>query len=83
MNHQQAMALIKSVLHDVAPEIDLETADPEAELHTELDLDSMDFLNIVAGIHDKTGIDIPERDYGRLVSLAGFSLYLAGLAPAV
>jgi len=28
-----------------------------------LDLDSLDFLNFVIGLHERTGIEIPELDY--------------------
>lgn len=83
MNQTQAYDAVMIVLHEVAPEIDLATVDTGVELHAGLDLDSMDFLNLIAGIHEHTGRDIPERDYGRLLTLADFVAYLSELAPSV
>ena len=60
----------------IAPEIDLTTVAPDASLHEELDLDSMDFLNFAGAILDETGIDVPERDYPELQSLGGCAQYL-------
>ena len=76
MNTTEARALVEQLVHRIAPEVDLGSADPEAPLQDALDLDSMDFLNLVTAVHDQTGIDIPERDYPRLGSLNGFVRYL-------
>ena len=54
---QELRALVISVLTDVAPEIDPDAIDPDAELVEQLDIDSMDFLNIVVEINERTGID--------------------------
>lgn len=64
----------------VAPEADGASIPDDASLRDELDLDSMDFLNVVQGIHDRTGIDVPERDYPQLATLASAVDYLAGRA---
>ncbi len=61
--------LILTTLAQVAPEADLAALGPDADLRLELDLDSMDFLNFVVGIDERTGIDIPERDYPQLSTL--------------
>jgi acyl carrier protein len=45
-------------------------------LRQALDLDSMDFLNVVVGLHEVTGVDIPEADYPRLFTLDGMAAYL-------
>ena len=44
-------------------------------LRDQVDLDSMDWLNFLVALHAKLGIDIPEADYGRLVTLDGVVLY--------
>ena len=46
-------------------------------MQDELDLDSMDFLNLVTALHNETGIDVPERDYPRLSTIDGFVAYVA------
>jgi acyl carrier protein len=68
---------ISEVLHRIAPEVDIEEIDPDGELQDEMDLDSMDFLNFVVGLHERTGIEIPERDYPEVASLNGCLAYLA------
>jgi acyl-CoA synthetase (AMP-forming)/AMP-acid ligase II/acyl carrier protein len=65
-------------MHDpVAPEADLDEVGPGDTLRETLDLGSIDFLNFVVGLHEATGIDIPERDYSRVATLAGCVAYLA------
>ena len=76
MNATDAHALLTQLLQAIAPGIDLDSAHPQAPLQQELDLDSMDFLNLVTALHEETGIDIPERDYPRLASIEGFVDYI-------
>lgn len=77
MNRDDARTLIADVLGGIAPEIDLSTVDPAAGLVDDLDLDSIDFLNLVTGVAERTGRDIPERDYARIANLEDFTAYLA------
>jgi acyl carrier protein len=65
------------VLGSIAPEADLNRLKPQARLRDQLDIDSMDFLNFVIGLHQELHVEIPERDYGRLATLAGCVEYLA------
>ena len=81
MNTHEARALIAQLLHRIAPEVDLDDADPDAPLQEAMDLDSMDFLNLVTALHDETGIDVPERDYPLLATVNGFVAYVTS-APA-
>jgi acyl carrier protein len=72
-----ARALLAQLLHRIAPEADLAEVDPDAPIQEELELDSMDFLNLVTGLHDSAGIDVPERDYPQLGTVNGFIAYVA------
>lgn len=76
MNADDARALLARLLRGIAPEADLSLVDSSAPMQEELDLDSMDFLNLVTALHDETGIDVPERDYPRLASVDGFVAYV-------
>lgn len=67
-------------LAEVAPEADAATLRPDVGLRDQLDIDSMDFLNFVIGIHEQTGVDIPEADYGRLRTLDELVDYLGARA---
>ncbi|HZA78129.1 MAG TPA: acyl carrier protein [Acidimicrobiales bacterium] len=46
----------------VAPEVDLEGIDPAAPLQDAVELDSMDFVDLVTALCEETRIDVPERD---------------------
>lgn len=76
MNPEQARARVVTELGNIAPEADFRTLDAGADLREALDIDSLDFLNFVAALHKKTGIDIPESDYGRLLTLDAAVAYL-------
>lgn len=77
MNDRQRMrdVVIDALIH-VAPNIEPDGIDPDADLAEQLDIDSMDFLNVVMQIHERTGIDVPERDYPRLSTLNDAVAYL-------
>jgi acyl carrier protein len=68
--------VVQEELNNIAPEADLASVDPAADLREALDIDSMDFLNFVTAIHHRLGIDIPEIDYPKLVTLDGAVKYL-------
>jgi acyl carrier protein len=67
---------ILAQLAEIAPDADAEGLDGSADLRDELDLDSMDFLNVIRGVHTALGVEIPESDYRRLATLDGFVAYL-------
>jgi acyl carrier protein len=69
-------ALLAQLLHRIAPEVDLDEVDPDAPLQESMDLDSMDFLNLVTALHEATGIEVPERDYPSLATITGFLDYV-------
>jgi acyl carrier protein len=69
-------AVVKA-LTSVAPEIDPSSLDPNEEFRQEFDLDSMDFLNFVIGVHASLNIDVPEADYSKLATLNQAIDYLA------
>lgn len=77
MTDAQRLALIRDVLAGIAPEAAESVIPGDADLRETLDLDSMDFMNFVIALHERTGIDIPETDYPALFTLDGASGYLA------
>jgi acyl carrier protein len=68
--------VVERVLHELRPEADLAALPEDGDLREELDLDSMDFLNFVIGVHEATGVDIPEADYSRVSTLETCIEYL-------
>lgn len=71
-----AMELLRSALRRVAPEVDLDDVDHDADLLDELDLDSMDFLTLVGELHQRSGVEIPEADYAQMGSVSAVVGYL-------
>jgi acyl carrier protein len=71
-------ALVRSVLSEVAPDADVGSLGVDDDIRDTLDLDSVDFLNVMVAIHQRTGIEVPERDYGKLATLEAAVTYLSG-----
>ena len=76
MNPADVKALILTVLGEIAPEADLDRLPGKAQLRDELDLDSIDFLNFITALHERTRLDIPEAEYNRLATLDDAVAYL-------
>jgi acyl carrier protein len=70
-------AVVLRVLGDIAPEADLASLRSDVAFREQLDLDSMDILNFVVGLHGALGVDIPEADYPKLATLDACVEYLA------
>ena len=79
MNDIDIRKVVQEELNNIAPEADLASLDPTADLREAIDIDSMDFLNFIIGLHEATGFDIPEADYRKLETLDSCVAYLAGL----
>jgi acyl carrier protein len=77
MTSQEIRTLILKHLGEIAPEIDPGQLDPQVELRQQVDLDSMDLLNLMTAISTATGIEIPEADYPQMATLDGAVAYLS------
>lgn len=61
----------------IAPETDAATIDPDADLREALDIDSLDFLNFITALHKTLGVNVPESDYAKLLTVNTAVAYLA------
>ena len=77
MTQAQIKEVMLRVLGRIAPEADLGTLDPDANLREALDIDSFDHLNFLIGLDEELGVSIPEADYSQLTTLAGIMRYLS------
>ncbi len=68
-------AVIES-LGEVAPDVDTDALDPAEAIRDQFEFDSMDRLNFATALHERFGIDIPERDYRELESVDSAVRYL-------
>ena len=77
MTALEADRILAEELRRIAPDMDAAGIDRSGDLREEFDIDSMDFLNLVTALNKRLGIPIPDADYPRLSTYAGFVAYLA------
>jgi acyl carrier protein len=80
MTEQEYRAAYLEELTRVAPDIDPATVGDDDHIQEDLELDSMDVLNLVTALHERLGVDIPEADYPRIATLKLAVAYLASSA---
>ncbi len=76
MTASEVRTIVIDELTRIAPEIDPRSIEPASSFRDQLDLDSMDFLNFVLAVHRRLGVEIPEADYPRMLTLDGAVAYL-------
>jgi acyl carrier protein len=69
MTQDDIRGAVLSVLTTIAPEVEADDIRDDALLRDQVDLDSMDWLNFLVGIHKRFQVDIPEADYATLRTL--------------
>ena len=79
MTRDEVRQVIISILKDIAPDEDLSCIKDDALLRDQIDLDSMDFLDIVMELRKRFNIEVPESDYQELASMASCIQYLQPL----
>ncbi len=67
---------VVDILSDIAPDEDLSGLDDGKPFREQIELDSMDFLDIVMELRKRHRVQIPEEDYGQLASMASTVAYL-------
>jgi len=72
---------VYGILKSIAPETEPAELDATAPLRDQIDLDSMDYLNFIIGMHEKLHVEIPESDYQKLRSLDEIVRYLREKLP--
>lgn len=75
MTHEAIREAVVQSIRKVAPEAHPDTVPGNADIRDELDIDSMDFLNVVIALHSALGVDVPEKDYPQLFTLDGAVRY--------
>lgn len=76
MDREALKATVLDILRGIAPEVAPADIEPAIPLRQQVDLDSMDWLNFLIGLHQRLGVNIPEADYARLVTLDDVLDYL-------
>ena len=76
MTKEDSKKIVIEIIADIAPDEDLSDLKPEVRLRDQLDLDSMDFLDIVMELRKQYGIEVPEEEYPQLETLQSCADYL-------
>lgn len=71
--------VILNILLKIAPDEDLSGIKDEVAFRDQMELDSMDFLDIVMELRKQYRVQIPEEDYPQLSSMSSTVLYLTPL----
>ena len=76
MTKEDTRQLVLDIIAEIAPDEDLSDVKPNVALRDQMDLDSMDFLDIVMELRKNHGIEVPEDEYPQLESLDSCAEYL-------
>ena len=76
MTYNDVKEIVKNIISNIAPDEDLSTLKSGVPLRDQLELDSMDFLDIVMELRKQHNIEVPEADYPKLASLDSCAEYL-------
>ena len=76
MTPAEIKEVITDILSDIAPDEDLSQLKDDVAFRDQLELDSMDFLDIVMELRKRYRVQVPEEDYGHLASMDSTTAYL-------
>ncbi|MBY0517013.1 MAG: acyl carrier protein [Bacteriovoracaceae bacterium] len=76
MTTEEVRNVVLDIISDIAPDEDLGTIKDELSLREQLDLDSMDFLDIVMELRKRHKVEVPAEDYPKLATMASCVSYL-------
>ncbi len=76
MTRDEIKDVLLEIIADIDEEADFARLDADAPLRDQLDLDSMDFLDIVMELRKRYKLHIPEEEYPQLATLTSCVNYL-------
>lgn len=76
MTRDEVRQAVVDIINDILPEGDCSGIDADQKLRDQLDLDSMDFLDIVMELRKSYKVEVPEADYPQLATLNSCVEYL-------
>ena len=79
MTRDNIKDVIIEIIEDIDEDADFDSLDPDQPLRDQLELDSMDFLDIVMELRKRYQLQVPEEDYPQLATLTSFVNYLEPL----
>ena len=76
MTRDEIKEVIIEIIEDIDEDAEMDDLNPDEPLRDQLDLDSMDFLDIVMELRKRYKLQIPEEDYPELATLNSCVNYL-------
>lgn len=76
MTKEQIKATVLEIIAQIIPDEDLSNLKGSIPIREQVELDSMDFLDIIMELRKRYGIEVPENDYVQLATLDGSVAYL-------
>lgn len=77
LTNEEVRSKVLDIIADIALDDDVTTIKDDVALRDQLELDSMDFLDIVMELKKRHKIEVPQEDYTRLASMQSCVEYLA------
>ena len=76
MTKEEIRSLILEIIAEIVPDEDLSNLKDDISIREQVELDSMDFLDIIMELRKRYGIEVPEDDYKELATLDSSMSYL-------
>jgi acyl carrier protein len=76
MTEAEIIDVLRTIIRQVAPDADPDTLALDEDFRRAFDIDSFDHLRIMTAIHERFGVDVPEGEQGKLVTLTKLMEYV-------
>ena len=76
MKADEIKAMILDIIREIVPDEDLSDLKPDVRIRDQIEMDSMDFLDIIMELRKRYNITVPEDDYMKLSTLDSSVEYL-------
>ncbi len=77
MNEDTIKEAIVEAILQIAPEVEADAIEPDANIQRSLEIDSFDFLKILTALKETLGVEVPESDYAEVDTLNRMARYFA------
>jgi acyl carrier protein len=76
MTKQEIKSVLMEIVAEIIPDEDLTNLRGDVPIREQVELDSMDFLDIIMELRKRYGIEVPEDDYMQLATIDSSVAYL-------
>ena len=81
MNRDTVKAEVRDIFHHIAPDIDFDALNLSQPLRDQVEMDSMDFFNVLVQVHKRLGVNVPDSVLLELNHMDALIDYIAAQAP--